>query len=284
MLRRLEPFVPWSLYVCALISCVLLIFIIAFVAAEAGVAFSQIGFSPFFSDSRWGPTEHQYGLVPMLVGTLLLTIGAVIVATPFAILSAVFCRYYAPPVVKQIFYRILELMAGIPSVVYGFWGLVVLVPMITKYQPPGASLLAGIFILALMILPTIALLVDAQLKTLPRHYRLSAQVLGISRWTTIISVLLPAARYGILTAILLGVARALGETMAVLMVCGNIVQIPGSVFDPVRALTANIALEMAYAMDEHRASLFVCGLLLLGLAIVVVNWVAKFDRRATAHA
>lgn len=282
MLRyRLEQIFPWGLYLCALISSVLLCFIVVFLIDEAGSAFIDIGLINFATDRQWNPGEGQYGLSPMLLATILLTLGAVLLATPVAVLSAIFCRFYAKPLMGQVYRRMVELMAGIPSVVYGFWGLVVLVPFIGAFKPPGASLLAGAVILALMILPTITLLVEASLAGLPMHYQHSAEALGLSRWTMVSRVLLPSARHGVVAAMLLGVARAIGETMAVLMVCGNIVQVPGSVFDPVRALTANIALEMGYAMDNHRSSLFVCGLVLLVLAMLVVNFMSKIDRRAS---
>ncbi len=155
--------------------------------------------------------------------------------------------------------------------VFGFWGLVVLVPIIGRLHPPGPSLLAGILILAVMILPTVMLVTDSSLAALPPHYWQGAQALGLGTWATVRGVCLPAARSGVITAVMLATARALGETLAVLMVCGNVVQIPGQVFDPVRTLTANIALEMAYALEQHRAALFVSGLvLMMGVTILVL--------------
>jgi phosphate transport system permease protein len=171
----------------------------------------------------------------------------------------------------------MELLAGIPSVVYGLWGLVVLVPLITQVQPPGSSLLAGILIVALMILPTVALLTEASLASLPPAYWRGSAALGLGTWATVQGVCLPAIRSGMLTAVMLATARALGETMAVLMVCGNVVQVPESVFAPVRTLTANIALEMAYALDLHRSALFASGLVLMlvvaGLVVLTDRWI-----------
>jgi len=164
-----------------------------------------------------------------------------------------------------------ELLAGIPSVVFGFWGLVVLVPIIGRWHPPGPSLLAGILILTLMILPTIMLVAHASIAQVPVTYIHSATALGFSRWSLIWHVILPTSQVGLFTGVLLGSARALGETMAVLMVCGNVVQLPSHLFDPIRTLTANIALEMAYALGTHRAALFVSGLLLMGLVILFVG-------------
>jgi phosphate transport system permease protein len=172
----------------------------------------------------------------------------------------------------------IELLAGIPSVVYGLWGLVVLVPLVARWQPPGASLMSAIIILTIMIVPTIALVAGAAIGSLPREYLQAAAALGLSRRRTVTSVVLPAARSGLLTAGLLATGRALGETMAVLMVAGNVVQTPTGLFQPVRTLTANIALEMAYAMGNHRSALFVSGLVLMAMVTVLValaHWMSE---------
>jgi len=174
--------------------------------------------------------------------------------------------------------RMIELLAGIPSVVYGFWGLVVLVPQIAEIQPPGPSLIAGILILTIMILPTIALMADASLANVPQQYLRAAAALGLPRWATIWNVVFPAAKSGLFTGVILETGRAIGETMAILMVCGNVVQIPSSIFDPIRTLTANIALEMAYALGDHRAALFVSGLVLMAMIValaVSAEWISR---------
>jgi phosphate transport system permease protein len=234
--------------------------------------------SRFFTDPSWHPAEGFYNLLPMVWGTLFTMAGSVLVATPLGILSAVFCRYYAPPFIAGVYRRLIELLAGIPSVVYGFWGLVVLVPLIGRIQPPGPSLLAGIIILSIMILPTIALMADASLANVPTHYLRSSAALGLSRWATVRGVVFPAAKSGLFTGVILETGRAIGETMAILMVCGNVVQLPGGLFDPVRTLTANIALEMAYALGDHRSALFVSGLLLMGMIVALVaaaEWISR---------
>jgi phosphate transport system permease protein len=220
----------------------------------------------------------MYNLIPMLWGTLAAMAGSVLLATPIGILSAVFCHYYAPPSVAKIYRRIIELLAGIPSVVYGFWGLVVLVPLINKISPPGTSLLAAIFILTVMILPTIALMADGSLSNVPKSYLEGAAALGFSRWRTIRDVVFPAAKSGLFTGVILETGRAIGETMAVLMVSGNIVQTPKSIFDPIRTLTTNIALEMAYAVGDHRSALFVSGVVLMGIIILLVSVAEKLSR------
>jgi phosphate transport system permease protein len=173
---------------------------------------------------------------------------------------------------------LIELLAGIPSVVYGFWGLVVLVPLIGAIHPPGPSLLTGIVILTIMILPTIALLADASFADIPPQYLHGAAALGLPRWATIRGVVFPAAKSGLFTGVLLGSGRAIGETMAMLMVCGNVVQTPHGLFDPMRTLTANMALEMAYALGDHRAALFVSGLVLMAMIVALVTaaeWISR---------
>ena len=176
-----------------------------------------------------------------------------------------------------------ELLAGIPSVVYGLWGLVVLVPLITRLHPPGPSLLAGIAILTVMILPTVTLAANASFSQVPREYLHGAVALGIGRWSIIRRVVLPAAKSGLFTGIILQTGRAIGETMAILMVCGNVVQTPTSLFDPIRTLTANIALEMGYAVGNHRSALFVSGLLLM-LMVIALTTAAEMISREQVYA
>jgi phosphate transport system permease protein len=260
----------WILRGLATIAGAIALLIVVFLLWESLPIFSRIPLSRFFTDSSWNPTAGLYNLSPMLLGTFLAMAGAVLIATPIGILSAVFCQFYAPSMVAQLYRRLIELLAGIPSVVYGFWGLVVLVPLIGKIHPPGPSLLAGIAILAVMILPTVALVADASLEKVPTSYIQGAAALGLSRWTTICTVVFASAKSGLFTGLILGTGRAIGETMAILMVCGNVVQTPKSLFDPIRTLTANIALEMAYATEDHRSALFVSGLILMGMIVVLV--------------
>ncbi len=269
-----DVLLAWSLRAAAIVSGVVVLAIAAFLAAESWPALRAIGLGRFFTDGSWHPAaraeEGSFLLLPMLWGTLLAALGAVLVATPLGILSALFSHFYAPPRIVGPYRRLVETLAGIPSVVYGFWGLVVLVPLIRRLEPPGPSLLAAILVLAVMVLPTVALSADAALAAVPRAHLQAAAALGLSRARTLFGVVLPAARPGIVTGVLLQSARALGETMAVLMVCGNVVRNPSSLFEPIRTLTANVALEMSYAMGEHRSALFVSGLLLLLLVAVLV--------------
>lgn len=263
----------------AAIAGLITLLITGFLLRETWPILSSIGLRPFFTDARWNPTSGEFNLLPIVCGTLLTSAGAIALAAPLGILSALFCQVYAPSPLAKTYRRIIELLAGIPSVVYGFWGLVVLVPMINRWQPPGQGLFTGIIILTLMVLPTVALMTQASLSEVPFAYRQGAIALGLSRWTQLRHILLPAARSGVLTGLVLAGGRALGETMALLMVCGNVVQVPESLFSPVRTLTANIALEMAYATGDHRAALFVSGLILL-LTIAVLVGIADWLSRA----
>ncbi|MDT8282617.1 MAG: phosphate ABC transporter permease subunit PstC [Gammaproteobacteria bacterium] len=267
------------LILAAAVAVGILLLIILFLLRESWAVLHSVGIFRFVSDAGWHPLEGAFNLLPMLIATFAATTGAILLAGPLGIATAVFAYFYAPPVVAAVFRRMLALLAGIPSVVFGLWGLTVLVPLIAKWQPPGASLLAGILILAFMILPTVALTADAALNAVPETWLRGAKALGLSRTGTILNVAIPAARSGIIGGILLATARALGETMAVLMVAGNVVQLPGSIFDPVRVLTANIALEMAYATSDHRAALFVSGLALMLLVVAFAAMAAKLGGR-----
>ena len=261
----------------------IVVIIAIFVVKESIPAMTHIGGSRFLTDESWHPADDaprgQFNLLPILLGTVLSSMGAICVAAPLGVLSAVFCQFYAPLRVARWYRMIIELMAGVPSVVFGLWGLVVLVPIVASIHPPGQSLVTGIIILTLMILPTVVLLTDAAFSSVLHSYRQGAAALGLSRATTVLSVMIPAAWSGIVNAVLLGLVRALGETMAVVMVCGNVVRLPKGLFDPVRTLTGTIALEMGYARGDHRASLFFCGMVLLILVAVLVASIEIANRR-----
>jgi phosphate transport system permease protein len=248
-----------------------LIGLIVFVVLAAAMpALSNVGLERFVTDASWHPTSDQFNLAPLIVGTLLVAAGALALACPISLAAAVFVTFYAPPSIATVYRRLMELFAGVPSVLFGLWGLVVLVPLIAKLSPPGASLLAAILVLTLMVLPTIMLIAATSLSSVPIEHLHGARALGFSRASTIFKVIIPAARSGLAAAAVLGAGRAIGETMAVMMVAGNVVKIPDSIYDPVRTLSANIALEIAYAMDLHRSALFVSALVMIAFVVVVV--------------
>jgi len=267
-----------SLWLSAALAGTITLLIFTYLAAQSLPFLADIGLGRLFSDARWSPSAGQFQLLPMFIGTLCVTLGAVCCATPIGVACAVFVSFYAPPSIARILRGVLGLLAGIPSVVYGLWGLVVLVPLLNRWHQPGFSVLLGIVIVSIMVLPTVALLSQAALSAVPREYQLGAFALGCDRWQVIRGVVLPAARCGLMTAMILATARVIGETMAVSMVMGNTIQIPDSILDPARTLTAHIALEMAFALGEHRAALFVAGLLLLVLVTALVamaEWVRR---------
>ncbi|MGJ8668885.1 MAG: phosphate ABC transporter permease subunit PstC [Oceanococcus sp.] len=254
----------------AISSVALLGLIVVFLIHGSWGFFQREGAAALFTDSSWQPTSSLWNIVPMLLASLLVALGAVLLAAPLGIALALYCRYFSPAFLSRFYLALIELLAGIPSVVYGLWGLVILVPIIAAWVPPGASLLAGILILAIMVLPLMTLSVDNALRMMPPTWMQAAQALSLSRVGMIRQVFLPQAWPAIRRGAVLQTGRALGETMAVLMVCGNVVRMPSSVFDPARTLTANIALEMSYATQEHVQALLACALILLILTAALV--------------
>lgn len=253
----------------------ILLLVVLFLFREAWPVLSGGGWRKFLVDGSWYPLEGKFGLSPMIWATLAASLGAVLLAAPLGVASAIFGHFYAGPALKRSYIMMMALIAGIPSVVYGLWGLTVLVPLVARIEPPGSSLLSAILVLALMILPTVALTSSSALEAVPDSLLRGAAALGMTRKGQILGVAVPAARIGIIGGILLSLARALGETMAVLMVAGNVVNTPHSIFEPVRVLTANIALEMAYATGMHRAGLFASGLLLTALVLALASLAAR---------
>ncbi|MBN2403713.1 MAG: phosphate ABC transporter permease subunit PstC [Spirochaetes bacterium] len=262
------------LMIIALSAIAMLLLIVLFILKE-GLPFIFItGIRDFLLSSEWKPAAGKFGIFPMLVGSLWVTLGAMIVGVPLGLAGAVFISEFIPRWAMKIIKPTIELLAGIPSVVYGFIGVMVLAPLIRDYfGGPGLSIAAGAIILGIMILPTILSISIDSIKAVPNSYREGAFALGATHWQTIHMVVIPAARSGIVAGIILGLGRAIGETMAVIMVVGNAVKLPGSAFDSVRTLTANIALEMGYATGKHREALFATGVVLL-VIIMVLNYFA----------
>jgi phosphate transport system permease protein len=234
----------------------------------------KTGVGNFIFGAHWAPTKGHYGILAMILSSVYVTLGAMIFGVPLALACAIVLAEFAPPRLTRYLKPTIELLAGIPSVVYGFLGVVLLVPLIRDYLGgPGLSLLAAALILGIMILPTvISISIDA-IKAVPNLYREGSIALGATQWQTVRKLVLPAARSGIITAIILGMGRAIGETMAVIMVAGNALKIPTSVLDPVRTLTANIALELGYASGAHREALFATGIVLF-IIIMILNTTA----------
>lgn len=265
--------------ICSFFAGAILTLIFLFLIFRSFPAIQNLGVARFLTDDAWFPLEDEFLTVPMILGSMLVTALSVLIATPLAIAVTLYCRLYGDPVTSKWLRSIVKVLAGVPSVVFGFWGLTELVPLISKINPPGPSLLAGGLVLSIMILPTIMLLLDASFDRLPKGLTLASASLSLSKWTTFRYIYKPYLRSGIVTSLLMGITRALGETMAIMMVCGNVSKVPDSIFDPVRTLTANIALEMSYASGLHQATLFSAGLLLLSVVFIIVVLMGIFEKR-----
>lgn len=256
------------------LSAILSLALITFFIFQQGIPLIfQAGLANFLS-AKWAPTRAAFGILSMIVGSLMVTIGALAVGVPFGLAGAIFLAEFSSKTIQKTLKPVIELLAGIPSVVYGFIGIVILVPFIRNtFGGPGFSVLAASIILGIMILPTIVSISYDALLAVPTTYREGSYAVGATKWQTVVMLLIPAARSGIVAGIILGMGRAIGETMAVIMIAGNALKIPGSIFDSVRTLTSTIALELGYAAGDHRAALFACGSILF-LIIIILNIVA----------
>ncbi len=245
-------------------SAISILALIAFFIFQQGVPLIwKAGPASFLLGERWFPSQGSFGIFPMIVGSFWVTLGALIVGVPLGVACAVYLCELIPASVSMVLRPTIQLLAAIPSVIYGFWGLIVLVPLIRNYLGgPGLSVLAGSLVLGIMILPTIISISEDSLRALPRTFKEGALSLGATHWQTIWRVLLPAARSGIVASVILGMGRAIGETMAMIMILGNAVQMPGSILDSARTLTTNIGIEMGYATGDHRQALFATGVVL----------------------
>lgn len=264
-----------------IVSSSLVILIVFYLMRESFVFLKDNSVLHFLSDPSWAPTESSYNILPMVVGTLLASLGCVLIAAPLGLLAAVYIYFYCPIFLKGFLKKVFELSLAIPSVVYGLWGLTVIVPVINQYKAPGTSLFAGIAILAMMVFPILVLTLLDEFKSLSDSFKDSADSLNLSRFTFIFRIILPQAKRLVLITTTLQLGRALGETMAILMVCGNVIQYPSSLFAPIRTLTSNIALEMAYASSTHKAALFSTGLLLMIILCLLFSAVS-FGKREHA--
>jgi len=268
----------------ALISVVSLLLIIGFVFYKGLTPFLFKGYSfmEFITGADWVPSADKFGISSMVVASIVATIGALIIGVPVGILTAVFIAEVAPKQLAKIISPAVELLAGIPSVLYGVFGLAVIVPGIQNIfnLPKGQSLLAVIVVLAVMMLPTIISVSEIAIRAVPKAYKEGSLALGASKIETIFKVMLPAAKSGILAAVILGIGRALGETMAVILVAGNSPVMPNSLMDSVRPLTTNIALEMGYAFGTHQEMLFATGVVLFTFILILNIVLNKLSNKA----
>jgi phosphate ABC transporter permease protein PstC len=274
-LERNEKLIRIALTIIAFSAISFLALITFFIFVEGTPIIIKYGIKNFLFGMDWYPSEKIFGILPMIVGSIEVTMGALIIGIPLGLACAVTLTEFSSKRIRQILKPVIELLAGIPSVVYGFIGVVILVPFIRdNFGGPGLSVLAASIILGIMILPTIISISIDSLLAVPRTYREGSIAIGATQWQTTIMVMFPAAKSGIITSIILGMGRAIGETMAVIMIAGNAINIPHSILDPVRTLTSNIALEIGYATGEHRQALFATGVVLF-IIIMILNTVAN---------
>lgn len=270
------------LVACIAVAGVLLITV--FVFKEGWPVLAKFGPIALAGGKDWQPTSGIYGLLPLIIGSIYVTLMAMVLGVPLAIGCAVFMAEIAPEKITRLLRPAINLLAGIPSVVYGFFGLVILVPMLRNTVGGfGFSLLAGGVILAIMILPTVISVSEDSLRAVPRDYKEASLALGATHWQTIYRVLVPAARSGILAATILGMGRAIGETMAVIMITGNTPLIPKSILDPGPTLTGTIGQEWSYASGEHANALFTVGIFLFILIIIINSTAIIFSRKKVSN-
>lgn len=281
-----EKFMQGVFFIAACTSVLAVALICVFLFANGIPAMKEIGFMEFLTGERWKPTNEIFGILPMIMGSIYVTAGAIILGVPIGILTSVFMAKYCPKKIYPVLKGATELLAGIPSVVYGFFGLVVLVPLIRDicqkfhWGGNGSSILTASILLGMMILPTIIGVTESAIRSVPAHYYEGALALGATHERSIFSVVLPAAKSGVVAGIVLGIGRAIGETMAVIMVAGNQARMPAGIVRGVRTLTANIVLEMGYAAGLHREALIATAVVLFVFILLINLSVSLLNRRA----
>ena len=265
----------------ACVSILAVILICVFLFASGVPAIREIGVSDFLLGGSWKPSQGLYGVFPMIVGSIYVTAGAVVVGVPIGLLCAVFMARYCPAGLYRILKPAVDLLAGIPSIVYGFFGLMVIVPMVQNmFGGSGKSLLTASVLLGIMILPTIISVAESNIRAVPEQYYEGSLALGATKERSVFRAVLPAAKRGIMAGIILGIGRAIGETMAVVMVCGNQAIMPRGITEGVRTLTANIVLEMGYASGLHREALIATAVVLFVFILIINLSFMALKRRA----
>ena len=279
MKTKLESTMKLSFLLAASVSVAAVALICFFMFVNGVPAMQKIGFANFLLGMKWKPEIDQFGIFPMIVGSFVVTLGAIILGVPFGIMTAIYMARFCPPRIYPFLKHGVNLLAGIPSVVYGFFGLTAIVPLIRSlFGGSGTSILAASIVLAIMILPTIISVSETSLRAVPQLYYEGSLALGACKERSVFFAELPAARSGIIAGIILGVGRAVGETMAVIMVAGNQVVMPRGLAKGVRTLTANIVLEMGYAAGLHREALIATSVVLF-FFILLINFVFMLTKK-----
>ena len=254
----------------ACVSILAVALICVFLFANGVPAMKEIGFADFLLGTEWRPGNDIYGIFPMILGSIYVTAGAIIIGVPIGLLTAVFMARYCPAGIYKIVKPAVELLAGIPSVVYGFFGMVVIVPFVrSSIGGNGSSILSASILLGMMILPTIISQSEASIRAVPDSYYEGSLALGATHERSVFCAILPAAKSGILAGVILGIGRAIGETMAVIMVAGNQARMPQGILQGIRTLTANIVIEMGYAEGLHREALIATGVVLFAFILII---------------
>ena len=286
LFKQKERIMNGVFFISAFMSIVSLVLIIAFMFTNGIPVMRKYGFNEFLFGTVWRPTASSpsFGLLPMILGSVYVTLGAAIIGVPIGVLTAIFMAEYCPKYLYKILKPGVSLMASIPSIVYGFFALQLIVPLIRDYiGGNGYSMLTAMLLLAIMILPTIIELSESAIRAVPRTYYNGSIGLGATRERTIFSVMLPAASSGVLSSIVLGIGRAVGETMAVVLIAVNQPIIPDSLLSGVRTLTTNIVLEMSYAAGDHRQALIATGVVLFIFILIINTVFIIFKNREDAN-
>lgn len=270
MNKSKEKIMQWIFFAAACASIALVAMICIFLFANGLPTIQKIGVTDFLLGEKWRPNNDIYGILPMILGSIYVTFGAIIVGVPIGIFTAVFMARFCPPCFYKILKPAVELLAGIPSVIYGFFGLVIMVPFIRDtFGGTGSSMLTAALLLGMMILPTIISIAETSLRAVPNSYYEGALALGAGHVRSVFWTVVPAAKSGIMAGIILGVGRAIGETMAVIMVAGNQARMPQGLLEGVRTMTTNIVIEMGYAADLHRDALIATAVVLFAFILVI---------------
>lgn len=283
-LRLGEKTIEKVMLICAFTSVAAVLLITYLIFAEGLPVFQHVSVWDFLTGSEWDPDGNPalYSILPMIVGSVYTTAIALVLGIPIGLGCAIFLAEIAPRKLASVLRRIIEILAGIPSIIFGFFGLVVIVPFIRSFGlGPGQSVLAAGLILAIMILPTIITIAEVSMRAVPKAYKDGSLALGASQWQTISKVSLPTARSGIIAGIVLGIGRAMGETMAVILVAGNTPVIPESIFSPVRTMTVNIVLDMSYVVQgsPHYSALFATAIALFVFTMIINAVVMLLSRK-----
>lgn len=275
-------------FVCALTSIAAVVLICLFLFANGIPAMKEIGLLNFLTGAKWKPGNDIYGILPMILGSIYITAGAVVIGVPVGLLTAIFMAFYCPKKLYGLLKPCTELLAGIPSIVYGFFGMVIIVPCIRTVAAlfdvdiSGSSILAASILLGIMILPTVIGVSEAALRAVPSAYYEGAVAMGARHERAIFTVMLPAAKSGVLAGVVLGIGRAIGETMAVIMVAGNQPRLTGNMLKGIRTMTANIVIEMGYATGLHREALIATGVVLFVFILIINLTFSILKRRKQA--